>query len=268
MLERVRPRIVAVPKNDPHHAPPRLLVGFLDRGEAEDSCAVHEHVDRSERPLGECNRLGPAVLARDVQVCEGRQACDKVGGVLEDRALTRQNRPRLRPARRRWFALDVERTRKQIAIAETGLYVVVGGLLLVAGLLILYDNGDGFIDGLRVNESGAGLGLRILDRILLLLIIAELLYTLRVIIDRGEISAEPFLFIGIIAVVRRVVVITAETEALTENGRVLTNFLLELGMLALLVIAFGVAIYLIRRSASQAREVDLLSAAATTPPRR
>ena len=36
-------------------------------------------------------------------------------------------RPRLRPARRRWFALDVERTRKQIAIAETGLYVVVGG---------------------------------------------------------------------------------------------------------------------------------------------
>ena len=182
-------------------------------------------------------------------------------------------RPRLRPARRRWFALDVERTRKQIAIAETGLYVVVGGLLLVAGLLIMYDTGDGFIDGLRVNESGAGLGLRILDRILLLLIIAELLYTLRVIIDRGEIppfscSAEPFLFIGIIAVVRRVVVITAETEALTENGRVLTNFLLELGILALLVIAFGVAIYLIRRSASQAREVDLLSAAATTPPRR
>ena len=68
--------------------------------------------------------------------------------------------------------------------------------------------------------------------------------------------------------VRRVVVITAETEALTENGRVLMNFLLELGILALLVIAFGVAIYLIRRSASQAREVDLLSAAATTPPRR
>ena len=177
-------------------------------------------------------------------------------------------RPRLRPARRRWFALDVERTRKQIAIAETGLYVVVGGLLLVAGLLILYDTGVGFLVGLRVNESGAGLGLRILDRILLLLIIAELLYTLRVIIDRGEISAEPFLFIGIIAVVRRVVVITAETEALTENGRVLTNFLLELGILALLVIAFGVAIYLIRRSASQAREVDILSAAATTPPRR
>ena len=57
--------------------------------------------------------------------------------------------------------------------------------------------------------------------------------TLRLIIDRGEISAEPFLFIGIIAVVRRVVVITAETEALSREGRVLTNFLLELGLLSL-----------------------------------
>ena len=48
--------------------------------------------------------------------------------------------------------------------------------------------------------------------------------------------------------VRRVVVITAETDALTREGRVLTNFLFELGLLSLLVIAFGVVIYLIRHS--------------------
>lgn len=137
----------------------------------------------------------------------------------------------------------------------------MGLLLLVAGLLILYDTGDGFVHGLKVGESAAGLGLRILDRVLLLLIIAELLYTLQLVVDRGEIAAEPFLFIGIIAVVRRVVVITAETEKLPEEGRALTNFLFELGLLSLLVIAFGIAIYLIRSSASQERELDLRAGA-------
>ena len=58
------------------------------------------------------------------------------------------------------------------------------------------------------------------------------------------------MFIGIIAVVRRVVVITAEVEGLPQEGRALTNFLLELGLLSLLVIAFALSIYLIRRRLS------------------
>lgn len=162
---------------------------------------------------------------------------------------------RRRPWRSRWFRLDVERTRQQIGTAETALYLVVGLLLLAAGLLILYDTAEGFVQGLQGDEDGAELGLRILDRVLLLLIIAELLYTLQLVIYRGEIAAEPFLFIGIIAVVRRVVVITAETEKLPDDGRALTNFLIELGLLSLLVIAFGVAIYLIRRSATRERDL-------------
>jgi uncharacterized membrane protein (DUF373 family) len=151
--------------------------------------------------------------------------------------------------RRASFKLDVERTRNQIGAAETALYVFIGLFLFLAGGLILFDTVEGFISGLG-DQAAVELGLRILDRILLMLIIAELLYTLQLVIDRGEIAAEPFLFIGIIAVVRRVVVITAEIEKLPEGGRELTNFLFELGLLALLVIAFGVAIYLIRRSAA------------------
>lgn len=183
---------------------------------------------------------------------------------MTDEAQRPAGGPRLRASRPRWFRLNVERTRKQIGTAETALYLVVGLLLLVAGLLILYDTGEGFIHGLQASETAADLGLRILDRVLLLLIIAELLYTLQLVIDRGEIAAEPFLFIGIIAVVRRVVVITAETEKLPENGRALTNFLFELGLLSILVIAFGVAIYLIRRSGAQDREVDMRIARASS----
>lgn len=151
---------------------------------------------------------------------------------------------RLRPA-----GLSLERTRAQLGMVEDALYVIVGLFLVAAGALILFDTVDGFLAGLG-HESGSELGLRVLDRVLLLLIVAELLFTLQLVIARGEIAAEPFLFIGIIAVVRRVVVITAEIENLPQEGRELTNFLFELGLLAVLVVAFGVAIYLIRRGAA------------------
>lgn len=156
-------------------------------------------------------------------------------------------RRRLRPPQ---LLFSVESARNMIGLVETALYVVVGLLLFAAGVFILVDTLTGFISGLRSHQAASGLGLRILDRVLLLLIVAELLFTLQLVIARGEIAAEPFLFIGIIAVVRRVVVITAQLENLPQQGRALTNFLFELGLLALLVIAFGAAIFLIRRGAA------------------
>jgi uncharacterized membrane protein (DUF373 family) len=171
-----------------------------------------------------------------------------------------------RRLRRQRLALDVERTRAQIGAVETSLYVVVGVLLVVASALLLFDAGEGLISGLVDGQPASELGLRVLDRILLLLILAELLYTLQLVIARGEIATEPFLFIGIIAVVRRVVVVTAQVEHLPEGGRALTNFLVELGLLGLLVISFGAAIYLIRRGAAAEREADTsLPQRATAP---
>ena len=90
-----------------------------------------------------------------------------------------------------------------------------------------------------------------LDRILLALIVAELLHTLRYVVLRGEIVAEPFLFVGLIAVVRRILIITAELERTggqALSGRALTNQLLELGLLGLLTLTLAIAIYLVRRS--------------------
>jgi uncharacterized membrane protein (DUF373 family) len=169
--------------------------------------------------------------------------------------------PAWRRFRQRPFTLDVERARSHIGAVETSLYLLVGLLLVVAGGLIVFDTAQGFVDGLG-NKAAVELGLRVLDRILLLLIIAELLFTLQLSIARGEIATEPFLFIGIIAVVRRVVVITAQIEKVPQGGRALTNFLLELGLLALLVVGFGIAIYLIRRGAATERASRERSAAA------
>ena len=83
---------------------------------------------------------------------------------------------------------------------------------------------------------------------MLLLIVAELLHTLRFVVLRGRIIVEPFLFVGLIAVVRRVLIITAELEHQPLSGRALTNQLLELGLLGLLALALAVSIFLVRRS--------------------
>ncbi len=89
-----------------------------------------------------------------------------------------------------------------------------------------------------------------LDRILLALIVAGLAYTLRVVIERREIAAEPFLFIGVIAAVRRILIVTAEFEQPQTEAQ-LFNLLFELGMLGVLVLALAAAIFLIRYSSAK-----------------
>ena len=54
--------------------------------------------------------------------------------------------------------------------------------------------------------------LTVLDRMLLILIFVELLNTIEVIVQEREIVAEPFLLIGLIAVVRRILLVTAEAK--------------------------------------------------------
>ncbi len=104
-------------------------------------------------------------------------------------------------------------------------------------------------------KSALETGVLVLDRILLTLIVAELAYTLRLVVVRHEITAEPFLFIGLIAAVRRILLVTAEFEKPRPEGE-LINLLYELGMLGILVLALAVAIFLIRHSAAKTAAVS------------
>jgi hypothetical protein len=135
-----------------------------------------------------------------------------------------------------------------LALIEEGLYIVVGIVLLAAGVLVVIGTVSGLIHEIRTRQSSVGIGILLLDRILLMLIVAELIHTLRFVVLRGRIVVEPFLFVGLIAVVRRVLIITAELEQQTPSGRALTNQLLELGLLGFLALTLAVSIFLIRRS--------------------
>jgi uncharacterized membrane protein (DUF373 family) len=135
---------------------------------------------------------------------------------------------------------------------EALLYGAVALLLAVAAVLVLVGTVHEFVHAIDTSRGAVDTGVTVLDRILLLLIIAELAYTLRFVVRTHEIAVEPFLFIGLIAVVRRILIVTAQFERIPSSGRTLTNFLLELGLLGFLVLALSFALALVRRRGESA----------------
>ncbi len=129
---------------------------------------------------------------------------------------------------------------------EEVLYAAVAILLAVAAVLVLVGTVHELAHAISTGAGAVNTAVTILDRILLTLIIAELVYTLRFVLRTHEIVAEPFLFIGLIAVVRRILIVTAQFEHPAVSGRGLTNLLLELGLLGFLVLALATALALIR----------------------
>ena len=131
--------------------------------------------------------------------------------------------------------------------AEGVIYVVVAALLVVAAVFTTVGTIVDVVEG-SDSRSITDTGIFILSRVLLMFIIAELLYTLRLVNFGARILGEPFLFIGLIAVVRRVLVITAEVER-NPGRREITDFLIQVGALAGLALVLSLSIHLLRRSA-------------------
>ena len=130
---------------------------------------------------------------------------------------------------------------------EVLLYAAVGLLLAAAAVLVLVGTVHELVHAISAGQSAVDIAVTVLDRVLLALIIAELLYTLRFVLRTHEIAVEPFLFIGLIAVVRRILIVTAQFERPPAGGRALTNLLLELGLLGFLALALSLAVFLVRR---------------------
>lgn len=128
------------------------------------------------------------------------------------------------------------------------LYAAVGLLLAAAAVLVLVGTVSELVRGIDHGAGGVQTGVSVLDRILLTLIIAELVYTLRLVLRTHALVVEPFLYVGLIAVVRRILIVTAQFERPPSGGRALTNLLYELGLLGLLTFALASAIFLVRRS--------------------
>jgi uncharacterized membrane protein (DUF373 family) len=128
---------------------------------------------------------------------------------------------------------------------EEAIYGIAFLLLAAAAVLVVIGTFGAVIQVVTRQVSMLEGGLLVLERTLLTLIIAELAYTLRTDFLHHEIAAEPFLYIGLIATVRRMLIVTAEFEQ-PPSDQELNRLLLALGVLALLVLAIAAAIFLIR----------------------
>jgi uncharacterized membrane protein (DUF373 family) len=87
----------------------------------------------------------------------------------------------------------------------------------------------------------------LLDRILLIIIFVEVLYTVQVSFRQHVLQPGPFLVVGLIAVTRRILVVTAELPKMVrENEAVFHNAMLELALLTVLIVALVVSLHFIR----------------------
>src|ERR1700680_3732380 len=104
--------------------------------------------------------------------------------------------------------------------------------------------------------------LKVLNQLLIVLMLVEILHTVRISIRSHVLVTEPFLVVGLIASIRRILVITLEAATLTKEGAWTTDgargifhsSMIELGLLGLLVLILVVSITLLRRYAPASKE--------------
>ena len=140
--------------------------------------------------------------------------------------------------------------KEQLLRIEEILYLLISlGLLIVFGLILV----DGFFvliflfDVKDITYSVV----KFLDKILVALIVVELFYTVMVaIVEESAIKCvEPFLLVGVTALVRRLLVLTFEiAHPVVYSAERMTFYLIEMGLIGFLVIVFVIAIYLFRKT--------------------
>jgi len=136
--------------------------------------------------------------------------------------------------------------------AEVAIYSVLAILLSLTALVGIASAARLLWDGL-IHRTMAVETLQVLDRLLVVLMLVEILHTVRVSIRSHILVTEPFLVVGLIASIRRILVITLEASTLTKEGSWTTQgasifraSMLELGLLGLLILVLVFCITLLR----------------------
>ena len=134
-------------------------------------------------------------------------------------------------------------------------YVVLGTMLAIAVLVGLFGATASLWLAILAHGETGPLVVGV-DRLLFVLMVVEVMHTVRVSFRSGRLVCEPFLIVGLIACIRRVLMITLETTQAHEPGKwspdasaLLSSTMLELTVLGGLILVMVLCIYLLRRSA-------------------
>jgi len=140
----------------------------------------------------------------------------------------------------------IKRAVLSLVWAERVVFFAIGLMLFAAALYALVQSGLVLFGMLAFGntESVSSFGSRFLDAILLVLMIVELAYTVILSLRGSVLQAEPFLIVGLIAVIRRILVITVGEAG--PRGSSITQHIGELGILTGVVVVFVGSIALLR----------------------
>jgi phosphate starvation-inducible membrane PsiE len=142
-----------------------------------------------------------------------------------------------------------------LGYSESAVLTLIGIALVLVAVLLLF---SGMHDLWEAARGGPGIiearAIEVLNTILLVMMTMEIVYTVAISLKSLTLNAEPFLIIGSIAAIRRMLVITATSTEIERTPDLFRNTLIELGLLSATVIAMAVAIWILRFS--QRKYVD------------
>jgi uncharacterized membrane protein (DUF373 family) len=142
-----------------------------------------------------------------------------------------------------------------LAHADRLIYAVVALFLVIGAVLILGYSVVAFVDNAAEDFILAVIAL--INDVLLVLILLELLGTVRDYLATGRTSLRTFLYVGIISAIRRVLAIGAETTVGEGvDATRFRNLMIDLGVNAFVVLALAAALFLFSRQGRWGRDVE------------
>jgi phosphate starvation-inducible membrane PsiE len=135
-----------------------------------------------------------------------------------------------------------------LRVAESVVLTLIAIVLVILAVLLLGMGVKGMIHDIVAGTLGNA-GIEVLNSILLVMMIMEIVYTVTRSLESHLLVAEPFLIIGAIAAIRRMIVITAEsTNIQLTNPQAFHSLLLELALLSGIVLTMALSVWIMRRS--------------------
>lgn len=129
-------------------------------------------------------------------------------------------------------------------------YITAGFSFLFLGMLVFAYSWGVFAVAARSAFLPAALTL--VNDLLLVIILLELFRTIVRFLQTDIITLEPFLNIGIIASIRRILTAGAELSHLTEvSGELFDRYLMDIGLNVTVVLVLIIAVYVVRKGSSE-----------------
>src|SRR6202163_1956831 len=139
-----------------------------------------------------------------------------------------------------------------LGTSESVVLVLIGTALVLIAVLLLYSGMHDLNEAVhRGPDEIERRSIEILNTVLLVMMTMEIVYTVAISLESHTLNAEPFLIIGVIASIRRMLVITATSTEVETHPEQFHNTLVELGLLAATVVALASAIWIFRYSAQR-----------------